>query len=269
MKNKVWYKNWLWYSHLVLAVVFLSFLIWGLYLCAFKEFWYIDEWSSNRYSLKYFTNFDVLMSFFSVQVNIMTIVWLIFYVLNFNKRNYGVTSTRFRMTIMNLNLIVFIIFWVGIIYFFSIDPNELSRYTKGQIACTIVTHFIAPLTLIALYWFTMGEQKYNYLDLWKKWDLHITILYSFLYMIYVYVRGTMYEKDYFFAPAWPYPFLNFNNLFVGNSVVGYMLLLCVIFIIWIVAHHSLLIFINNLAYKNRNKNKTSNKISKTQVVKHE
>ncbi|WP_339020139.1 hypothetical protein [Spiroplasma endosymbiont of Atherix ibis] len=118
MKEKVLYKNWLWYSHLVLAVVFLGFLIWGLYLCAFKEFWYIDNWSSTTYSLKYFTNFDILMSFFSVQVNTMTIVWLIFYVLNFNKRNYGVTSTRFRITIMNLNLIVFIIFWVGIIYFF-------------------------------------------------------------------------------------------------------------------------------------------------------
>ncbi|WP_339020140.1 hypothetical protein [Spiroplasma endosymbiont of Atherix ibis] len=127
----------------------------------------------------------------------------------------------------------------------------MSRYTKGQITCTIITNFIAPLTLIALYWFTIGKEKYNYLDLWKRWDFWITILYSFLYMIYIYVRGTMYEKDYFFAPAWPYQFLNFSNLFVGKSVAGYMLLLTFIFIIWIICHHLLLIFINNLAYKNK------------------
>ncbi|WP_169522266.1 hypothetical protein [Spiroplasma taiwanense] len=155
---------------------------------------------------------------------------------------------------MNWNLIVFIIFWIGIIYYIHQDAEFISSYSKNQIICTIVTHFIAPLSLIIIYWFVMGNEKIEYFNMWKKFDIYIAMLYPLLYMFYIYIRGLMYEKDSLSFGAWPYPFLDFENLFIGNSIFSYMILLSVIFFFWITAHHLFLMYINNLAFKFKIKN---------------
>ncbi|WP_338984259.1 hypothetical protein [Spiroplasma endosymbiont of Diplazon laetatorius] len=193
-----------------------------------------------------------------MQVNIMTIVWLLFYLINFNKNKMGICSTRFRTVIMNLNIIVFTIFWIGIIYYVSVDPNELSKYSTWQKTCTVITHFISPLSLFVISFFVMGEERYNYLDFYKRSEVYIVCIYSFLYMIYVYVRGKMYVNDGMVLWAWPYPFLDFQNLFVGKSVIGYMMLLSLVFVLWIIANQMLLILFNNLVHKFKTNKNTIN-----------
>ncbi|AHI53123.1 hypothetical protein SCULI_v1c07820 [Spiroplasma culicicola AES-1] len=251
MKKQVWYKEWIWYYHFLLFCVFLGFLLWGLYLAVFVEHWYFK----NNNMPEALINYDILMSFYSVQVNIATIVWLLFYLINFNKRTGGgITSNRFRMTIMNLNLVVFIIFWIGIIVYMNEDLNFLKLYTNWQIICTVVTHFICPLSLILIYFFTSGNEQYKYLNMWKYWDIYITYIYSFLYMIYVFTRGKIYGADNINIMKWPYPFLDFDNLFVGSSIIGYMVLITIVFVIWLSLNHWILIFINNCIYKIRKNN---------------
>ncbi|WP_169918212.1 hypothetical protein [Spiroplasma monobiae] len=154
---------------------------------------------------------------------------------------------------MNWNLIVFIIFWSGIIYYLNLSEDDVLQYTKGQAICTLVTHFIAPLSLLLLYFFTMGNELYKYSDLYKKSGIYLTILYPFLYMIYIYLRGEMYMKDGWIEPAWPYPFLDFSNPFIGTSTILYMLLLTVVFTVWIILHHVFLLFLNNTLFKSFHK----------------
>ncbi|QBQ07440.1 hypothetical protein SGLAD_v1c02410 [Spiroplasma gladiatoris] len=243
--KKIYYKDVEWYSYLILAIFFSSMLIWGVYECCFKEYWY------NQYP-KY-RNFESLMSFMSVQVNIMTIVWLYFLIICFNKKQIGVTSEGFKTCIINWNLIVFIVFWIGIIYSLVTESDFLKSYTTNQIACTVATHFICPLYLIILFVFTTGYSKLSYINWIKERYIYISLAYPFLYMIYSYIRGLLFLQDG--ISEWPYEFLEFekDNLLVGNSVFGYMMLVIVVFATWIISQHLIMICTNNLIFFIREK----------------
>ncbi|QEH61294.1 hypothetical protein SCHIN_v1c00960 [Spiroplasma chinense] len=246
--KKRFFKNPVWYCYLVLTLNLMFFMMWGIYMAGFVEGWYnMGSW---------FLNYDTLMSFFSVQVNIMTIVWLIFVVLCFDKEPRGLTSEGFKKTMMNWNLIVFIIFWAGIIFELK-DSNTklLDEYTISQIVCTVMTHFICTLALFFIFIFTTGHKKESYITWYKEKDIYFSLLYPFLYLFYVYIRGLIYLKDG--EHIWPYPFMEFekDSLWLGTSVGGYMTLVVVVFVIWIVTQHILLIAVNNLVFYIRGKTK--------------
>ncbi|AKU80001.1 hypothetical protein [Spiroplasma turonicum] len=245
LDKKAFYKSPVWYSYLILMIFFLSMLIWGLYECCFNEYWYSATSS--------YMNYDYLMSFLSVHVNIITIVWLIIKIFNYNKKPIGVNGTGFLLSLMNWNLIVFFIFWAAVISDLFYQGQSLTQYTKNQIACTIATHFICPLYLMILFVITTGKNKISYKKVFIEKDIYISIAYPFGYLLFIYVRGLMYLKDN--RSVWPYPFMEFETgrLWIGNNVGVYMFILTIIFIIWIVAQHYLLVFINNLLYKLKNK----------------
>ncbi|AOG61056.1 hypothetical protein SHELI_v1c11090 [Spiroplasma helicoides] len=255
---KPFYKSKIWYSYLILAAFFGGMLIFGLYECCFVEQWY-DAYS-------WVINYDIIMSFLSVQVNIMSIVWLVFLVINYDRRGRGITSEGFTRSLLNWNLIVFIIFWIGIIYSFVEGEMKLNLYTKNQIACTIATHFVCPLYIFIMYLITSGTTKLSYTKFWKEKDIYIAGLYPFCYLFYVYFRGLIYMKDlshstingdrwYHEQATWPYPFTMFekSKLFVGNSVAGYIILLIVVFALWIYLQHIFLIWVNNAVHNFKNK----------------
>ncbi|AGY41544.1 unknown lipoprotein [Mesoplasma florum W37] len=236
MKTKIYYKNWIWYYHLIACLLFIGFLCWGFYLSSFVEYWY----SKNA-----FTNYDILMSFFSVQVNIMTIVWLIIYIINFDKKEkHGIITDRFRMTIMNLNMLVFLIFWMGVVYYVKSGEDSIANYGTNQIICTIVTHLICPILLFIIYQFSMGNERYEY-NFYKKWDIYIVFIYAASYLAYVYIRGELYLQN-LNTGRYPYPFVDFQNLFIGNSVWLYVLYLIITFFVWFSLQHLWLVYNNNL-----------------------
>ncbi|QGS51997.1 hypothetical protein [Spiroplasma tabanidicola] len=243
--NKIYYKSKIWYCYLFLALFFLSFLIWGVYECCFHEYWYYDQPKSR--------NFEDLMSYMSVHVNIMTIVWLFFQIFSYNKKPVGVTSEGFKFSLMNWNMIVFLVFWAGIIYSLVSEENMLSAYSKSQIACTIVTHFICPLILFIIFPITSCKQKLSYIKWIKQRDIYISCLYPVCYLFYIYIRGLIYLQDD--IHLWPYEFLDFEkeDLFLTNSVPLYIFIVIVVFGTWIVLQHLLLISVNNLGFYLKNK----------------
>ncbi|ASZ09225.1 hypothetical protein CK556_02575 [Mesoplasma chauliocola] len=239
-KHTRFYENWIWYYHLIAFLIFAGFLCWGFYLSSFVEHWY----SNNA-----FTNYDILMSFFSVQVNIMTIVWLLIYIINFDNKKSGITTDRFRMVIMNLNMLVFLIFWMGVVYYIKTGQDSIVNYTNNQILCTIMTHMICPILLFIIYQFSMGNEKYSY-NFYKKWDIYLVFIYAISYLVYVYIRGELYLQNGR-TGRYPYPFVDFQNLFIGNSVWLYCLYLAIAFFIWFSLHHVWLVFNNNLIFKRK------------------
>ncbi|WP_100671131.1 hypothetical protein [Mesoplasma coleopterae] len=242
-KYTAFYKNWIWYYHLIACLLFIGFLCWGFYLSSFVEYWY------NKNS---FTNYDILMSFFSVQVNIMTIVWLIIYIINFDKKEkHGILTDRFRMVIMNLNMLVFLIFWMGVVYYVKSGEDSIANYGTNQILCTIVTHLICPILLFIIYQFSMGNERYTY-NFYKKWDIYIVFIYAASYLAYVYIRGELYLQNNN-TGRYPYPFVDFQNLFIGNSVVLYVFYLIIVFFIWFSLHHLWLVYNNNIIFNIKQK----------------
>ncbi|WP_374696937.1 hypothetical protein [Spiroplasma endosymbiont of Polydrusus formosus] len=77
---RIWYKDYLWYYKIIIAILAFTFLTYGFYMDIFKKFWCV-KWT-NLTSLQ---NYNILLSFYSVQVNIITIVWLLLAVFNHHR----------------------------------------------------------------------------------------------------------------------------------------------------------------------------------------
>ncbi len=241
-------KDWRWWSYVFILISLISSLIYGFYYCVLKEYWYVSETSIYASLL----NYDALMSFFSVQVTIITIVWLLLFVIK-SYRNQKIIESDFQISVINYNLLVFIIFWVGIIYSFANEKGFLENYSKNQVICTSITHFFLPTFLLVLYPFTAGNKYIDFKKIFKEKTFYKTMIYPIFYLFYILVRGKIYQNDKASENSWPYDFLNFDKLLIGNSLFGYIILLVLVFFIWLILHHWLIISINNLIYKKRKK----------------
>lgn len=262
MRKKLFYQNWKWWYYLSVLVLLATFLLLGLYFACFVDYWYIKPDETNYASL---FNFDVLMSYLSVQVNIITIIWLIFMVFRYNAKHNYFLKNKMQTIVMNWNMLVFVIFWIGIIMTFTSGEEKLAAYPATQLACTIITHFVCQLLLVIVYFFEVGNQKFLYKEIYKHKEIYLTILYPLLYLAFVAFRAALYKNDQGFSAlndwheyyTWPYPFLNFDDLLFGNSVTLYVILLILVFIIWLLINHLVLITINNWSYNLKIKQKNT------------
>ncbi|UZQ30604.1 MAG: hypothetical protein OHM56_03460 [Spiroplasma phoeniceum] len=92
----------------------------------FKEFWYVKE--TKLTSLQ---NYDILLIFYSVQVNITTITWLILAIFNNHREQKSwFFSTNAKLSILNWNLLMFFIFSIGIIIDYKNGPVTISEYSR-------------------------------------------------------------------------------------------------------------------------------------------
>ncbi|WP_374696938.1 hypothetical protein [Spiroplasma endosymbiont of Polydrusus formosus] len=55
------------------------------------------------------------------------------------------------MSIINWNLLMFFIFWIGIIIDYKNGAVTIADYSKDKISCTIVNHFIMSIIMPILF----------------------------------------------------------------------------------------------------------------------
>ncbi|AHF61164.1 hypothetical protein P344_04550 [Spiroplasma mirum ATCC 29335] len=248
---KKWYKDYIWYYKVIISGIAFGFLAYGFYMNCFKEFWYVnprfEPWTTD-YSLK---NYDVLLSFYSVQVNIITIVWLILIIFNHHReQKLWFFSTNFKLSILNWNILMFIIFWIKIITGYKNGQLIISDYTTAQVTCTVVTHFVMPILFFVYTFLTFGDYKIHWVKNFVKKDWWVAISYPLFYFFSVVVRGAIWTKDGNTAWAYPYPFLDLNFPMVENaSKVEYSMLIIVGFFVIFSMVQILLNLLNNAMFK--------------------
>ncbi|QVK04862.1 hypothetical protein [Mycoplasma mycoides] len=249
------FVNWKWYFQLFVMLLSGITLINAFFNGILKEQWYFE--SNNLYQPTRLINYDILLSFFSVQVSIITTVYLLIVVINYKNVNSNINTQRTRNIVLNWNLLDFMIFWIGIIGFKNTIAGQLPYLTKTQIFSTVITHFIVPLLLLFIYLFESGNNKYEIKKFYKNIkELFWVYSYPFFYTLFVLMRAQIYLKDKNIDNfIYPYEFLDFTTPYLGNSKIGYLILIWIIFVIWLTLNHLIILLINNLIFKIKNKKK--------------
>ncbi|WP_338989469.1 hypothetical protein [Spiroplasma endosymbiont of Seladonia tumulorum] len=253
---QIWYKDYLWYYKVIIASLAFGFLTYGFYMDIFKEFWYVK--GTKLTSLQ---NYDILLSFYSVQVNIITITWLILAILNHHREQKSwFFSTNAKLSILNWNLLMFFIFWIGIIIGYKNGEVTISEYSKAQISCTVVTHFIMPILFFGYTFLSFGDHRLSWKKDFLQKDWWISLSYPFFYLMYVIVRAAAWKRDGNITWEYPYSFLDIDNPIIsGLSRVQAACFIAFIFIIVFTIFHISLHSLNNGMYRVFNKNQTKNK----------
>lgn len=243
-------KDLKWWIYLVFTFVFAGFLIGGAYWGILIDYWYVSKENKNASWL----NFDLLMSYLSVQVNLITIIWMFLFVLVTEVKQTDKKTNWYR-AIINLNLLMFIIFWAGIIGDFLDDFNTLSNYVTSQIVCTIMTHFICPLFLMIMYCFEKHKQKLYFSKTIISKELMIVYIYLIFYLLYVLIRANIYTnfKDMTIKLKaflkWPYFFMDLDKPMFGLSRNWFLVTLIVAFLIWGYVNQIAIVILNNLSIR--------------------
>ncbi|WP_425379505.1 hypothetical protein [Spiroplasma endosymbiont of Stenodema calcarata] len=255
-KYKIWYKDYLWYYKIIIGSLAFGFLAYGFYSDIFKEFWYVDK-DSYRASLQ---NYDILLSFYSVQVNIITITWLLLAIFNHHREQKSwFFSTNFKLNILNWNLLMFFIFWIGIIIGYKNGQVTISEYTKAQISCTVVTHFIMPILFFIYTFLSFGDHRLNWRKEFLIKDWWISLSYPIFYLMYVLIRAAAWTHDGDTIWAYPYPFLDIDNPMIdGLTRIQATFFIIFIFVIVFTTFQVGLQSLNNGMYRvfNKYENKT-------------
>ncbi|WP_338955186.1 hypothetical protein [Spiroplasma endosymbiont of Polydrusus cervinus] len=244
---RIWYKDYLWYYKVIIAILAFAFLTYGFYMDIFKEFWYVK--GRNFTSLQ---NYDILLSFYSVQVNIITIVWLVLAIFNHHREQKSLFfSTNAKLSILNWNLLIFFIFWIGIIIGYKNGAVIIADYSKAQISCTIVTHFIMPILFFGYTFLSFGDHYLSWTKEFLQKDCWVSLSYPFFYLMYVIVRAAAWIQDGNIDWAYPYPFLNIHNkpMIPGASRAQAACFIAFIFIIVFTIFHVGLQSLNNAMYR--------------------
>ncbi|WP_347938482.1 hypothetical protein VQY18_01955 [Mycoplasma feriruminatoris] len=250
------FVNWKWYFQLFVMLLSAITLINAFFNGILNEKWYYDSYNTSE-PIR-LINYDILLSFFSVQVSIITTVYLLIVVINYKNPKSNINSQKTRNVVLNWNLLDFMIFWIGIVGFRNTIAGQLAYLTKTQIFSTVITHFVVPLLLLFIYLFESGNDKYEIKKFYKNIkELFWAYSYPFFYTIFVLMRAQIYLKDKSIESGfvYPYEFLDFTSPYIGNSKVGYLILIWVIFVIWLSLNHLIILLINNLVFKIKQKRK--------------
>ncbi|WP_434324080.1 hypothetical protein V2P58_01975 [Mycoplasma capricolum subsp. capricolum] len=249
------FTNWKWYFQLAVMLLSAITLINAFFNGILNEQWYFESVSS--FQPKRLINYDILLSFFSVQVSIITTIYLLIVVINYKNPNSNINTQRTRNIVLNWNLLDFMIFWIGIVGFKNTIAGQITSLTKTQIFSTVITHFIVPLLLLFIYLFESGNNKYEIKRFYKNIkELFWVYSYPFFYTLFVLMRAQIYLKDNSITDfIYPYEFLDFTTPYIGHSKVGYLIFIWIVFVIWLTLIHLIILLINNLIFKIKNKKK--------------
>ncbi|WP_338963251.1 hypothetical protein [Spiroplasma endosymbiont of Sarcophaga carnaria] len=248
---RIWYKDYLWYYKVIIASLAFAFLAYGFYADIFKEFWYVNK-NAYRSSLQ---NYDILLSFYSVQVNIITIAWLLLAIFNHHREQKSwFFSTNFKLSILNWNLLMFFIFWIGIVIGYKNGEVTIADYTKAQISCTVVTHFIMPILFFVYTPLSFGDHRLSWKKEFLTKDWWISLSYPIFYLMYVLIRAAAWNRDGDTIWAYPYPFLDIDNpIITWLTKVQATFFIIFLFTVVFTAFHVALQSFNNGMYRVFNK----------------
>ena len=174
-----------------------------------------------------FLAFSNHFSYFTIQSNLMVLIWLTIAIIYNNRENKPkILGAIPRGAVTVYITVTFLIF--AIILAPGYIPQGLALYTNT------ISHYILPIAFIIDWAFTETEKKYEW-----RYDVY-WLIYPILYLIYTLVRGAI-------TNFYPYFFLDLNVLSVIELVV-YVIGLIILFLIL----GAIYIFANRIQNKRKN-----------------
>ncbi|UWD35111.1 hypothetical protein NX779_00420 [Mycoplasma cottewii] len=271
---KRFYLNWKWYYYVGILLLILYMFVLSIKYGIINEGWYMNNKNETHALI---LSYDAMNSFFTTHVNFITAIWLIVIILQYDKINPSNSWARIcRNLVLNLNLMMFIGFLIGLIFNKPEIANQLvslEKWTTYQAVVTIVIHFIIPLALVVIYFFEQTTYYYEFKKI-KSYlgELLIANIYPCIYLGFISTRSIVYKNAGIEQFRFVYGFLNFEKPLIGSSSVIYFILLLLFIIFSTTLTQMIVMFYNNICFNIKNKyfntdlKDKNNKIYDKQIV---
>ncbi len=164
------------------------------------------------YPTGFWANIWNSLSTFTIQSNILVLVFFVLVIINHFKKNKFPTINygRFKFTVTIYITITFVIFWVSLFKILITTTDFSNPIDFMNFVNTFLLHLFTPTIMIIFYFVTSGIKKWAIKPTLTK-TLPISISYLFIYLTYILIKGTFVgqivnknEIDY----SYPYFFLN-------------------------------------------------------------
>ncbi|AUB31672.1 Pr6Pr family membrane protein [Spiroplasma floricola] len=284
-------KDWkLWYK-LVVALLILTFivemLIRGLLNISSQtsknqpSIWTIWSKDGNVIGYDYFGYVINRFSYFTIQSNILIVVWLLVGFFNHNKEG----QIKILQKTFSLSVITYITV-TAMIFNFMLLPKVLASSNNNFKAILwveqIIVHTLGPIAAIIYFLFFMKQDiEFNFKKFIKK-DFWRIAIYPFAYLVYILIRGELIYRSYGSNAAlagkhkaYPYFFLEIHNKnvlglrnesFINNGLAWFFIAIITIIGI-IIGLGSLYLFIGQKTNNMRNKGERKNEEKKSEQTK--
>lgn len=186
------------------------------------------------------------LSTFTIQTNLMVLIFFILALVNYFKKNRIPTINlgRFKFSVTIYITITFVIFWSSL---FKNTINNTDFHDSVALLSfvnTFLLHLFTPLAMIGYYLLTSGFVKWAIKPSAIK-TLPIAISYLFIYLAYALIKGTFVgqvvnnEVKY----SYPYFFLNIKEN-IGNFFIYFAIILVLFLVLFLIYY-----YYNNYQYK--------------------
>lgn len=243
-------KDWRFIFKVITFLIFFISILVGFIYAVFIDFWYVSPKDMlGGYYLRLY-NLNVLISFWSVQTNVLAGLWFLYAIFYHNREKENkFTNINSQIYITIYITVTFLIFW-GIIVtnVFENAVYDFKTRTWSDLIITSITHLITPLLAIIFLIFSLGEQKFSYKNyIFKK--SFIMLIYPVSYLIFVIIRAEMIIRDKIGIMISPYPFVDFYDPILNISRVWNNIILIVFWICLLITFLIMYVAINNIIYK--------------------
>ncbi|WP_303662230.1 Pr6Pr family membrane protein [Williamsoniiplasma luminosum] len=250
-KSLLYLKDWKFIFKLTSFIICVLLIITGIIWGCFIDQWYVDKNSS--YPVHLFPTlygFNVLISFWSVQTNLLVLLWFGFAVFGHGKEHKNKFINRTSQTNITIYITTtMLLFWGVIVLNILGDASEYDFATKtaSDVAITSLTHLLTPLLMIVYYVLTMGQSTVS----WKRvWTLFV---YPSAYCIFLVIRAEMLTKDGIKYFLYPYSFTNFSQPLFGDNLALSNFVCILVLAILLLVFFLLFVLTNNYVYKRKHK----------------
>lgn len=255
---KVYLRDWKFYFKLIFGLFFAAVLLYHWLNPLINGINVTDEQKADARNWEWFTqdkgdytlNF---VSFFTIQTNIMVVLWLIFSAI-YHKQE-GKTNSKWFGTYMALGITTFIT--ITFIVFNTMllpTPAVLNQTTFFFWFTNVIEHMVVPIIMIVYFVFFMNKEKGSVLSNKMYWQKHLLIYYSYpiIWLFIMLVRG---EFRYQAGKVWAYQYFFINIHKTSFGLAGWIwLIIAAVFIILIIFGISTLF--NSVAYKQQIQSKS-------------
>lgn len=203
------------------------------------------------YPTGFWANIWNSLSTFTIQSNILVLVFFVLALINYFKKNKFTTINqgRFKFTVTIYITITFVIFWVSLFKILIATTDFSNPIDLMNFVNTFLLHLFSPIIMVIFYFVTSGIKKWAIKPTLTK-TLPISISYLFIYLTYILIKGTFVgqivnknEIDY----SYPYFFLN-----VKESLGTFFIYLGIILVLFL-ALFTIYYYYNNWKYQSNQK----------------
>lgn len=243
-------KDWRFIFKVITFLIFFLSILVGFVYAVFIDFWYVSPKDMlGGYYLRLY-NLNVLISFWSVQTNVLAGLWFLYAILYHNReKDNRFTNTNSQIYITIYITVTFLIFW-GIIVtnVFENAMYDFNTRTWSDLIITSITHLITPLLTIIYLIFSLGREKFSYKNYAYKKSV-IMLIYPIIYLIFVIIRAEMVKRDEIDFMVSPYPFVDFYEPILNISRFWNNFILIIFWVSLLTTFLMMYVAINNAIYK--------------------